>query len=71
MGKAPDAFGARIIPKAPQTEGHMAGAPTNVLNVPRPPTFATAAEERVDVFLTGDADLQRFSDVRVEVLKPG
>ena len=24
----------------------MAGAPANVLNVPRPPTFATAAEER-------------------------
>ncbi|HYL69378.1 MAG TPA: class II aldolase/adducin family protein [Candidatus Limnocylindria bacterium] len=24
----------------------MAGAPTNVLNIPRPPTFATAAEER-------------------------
>lgn len=24
----------------------MAGAPTNVLNIPRPPTFATAVEER-------------------------
>lgn len=25
----------------------MAGAPANVLNIPRPPVFATAAEERL------------------------
>jgi ribulose-5-phosphate 4-epimerase/fuculose-1-phosphate aldolase len=26
--------------------GHVTGAPANVLNIPRPPTFATAGEER-------------------------
>src|SRR5271167_1919777 len=28
------------------SEGSMAGKPANAVNVPRPPTFATAAEER-------------------------
>src|SRR5881409_981307 len=29
------------------TEVQMPGAPANILNIPRPPKFATAAEERV------------------------
>src|SRR5271155_1817686 len=39
----------------------MAGAPTNVLNVPRPPVFATAAEERLHRKRTLAAAFRLFS----------
>jgi len=32
--------------------------------------LATAIEEHADVFLTGDDDLKRCTDVKIEVLRP-